>query len=245
LDVILADQVLQAALERRALTGILTLDGDIGTLIDLAQPRFVLDASASRACFQLAKADEGHFDPADPALRLPAELFWVEMIDFNMVSIPGGPRLGLLVQSETNRRRGFVRHVAQVKQRVSEYPAWTEFDLDHCLDSAEGGIELSMPPMWTAVRRRAVVHLDRNWRSFSLGRHSTPPSRDDIVDAVNHDVPLLLAFTTLLGTGAIGQNRPPNVAPLNRANTSGDDATLLDHIEIGLAGGQERAGETV
>ena len=222
---ILAEEVLQEAIERRALTGALSFDSDSAALIESAERRYVLDDGASTACFTLV--ENARFDPADKDLCLPQGNFWVEMTG-------GADRkdapVGLLVQGEGNGRSGFVRHFSRDGPRVIECRAWTEFDLDRVPGPEDGGLVLYSDGVehLAATLRHAVVHLDRLWDAPSRGRSESGSwTARHLADAVRLDLPTLLAFKMLLTDGSI----EPHPHPVDAVT----DANALEYTRVALA----------
>ena len=244
---LLADRVAQLAWEAEAFGGGDSIfDADLSTVMQIANPRYVLDGFAAKACANLVRTADGMFDPASELLRLPAESFWLEMLEESLEegAQSEGGRTGVLVQAEPSGRSGFIRHFCSKPNGLcQEFPAWTEFDFDqppepsvHCLQLAHGEFQ-----HLEGLLSHAVVHLDPHWKTTPIFGKALDQQalRQIIAESLWFDLPMIAAFSALLNSPGVAATRSSDLDRLNRARARRKRPPLLDHVEVRLVLGRE------
>ena len=223
-------------------------DVDLGQLgaarteLQEANPRFVLDPAASRACFDVVRRVTELFDPANPLLRMPSECFWVEAFEEADPREPAAraSRMGVLIKTDAAGRAGFARHFAESPDGTwQRLPAWTEFDFDHPPSprTANGFV----------IRHQTLSHLRPFLDHTTLHRD---PGRLDadtrsLAEQLWFDLPLVAAFAAILASPGLLDSKSPDLARLNKARSKRGAPALLDHVEVRLVLGSStgEAGE--
>ena len=215
------------------------------------QLRFVLDRAASRQCVEMLF--EADVLPAldEPLLRLPAERFWLEIY----TSLPDDPepavtgsRIGLLIETDFLGRKGNITcFPEQLDGSVRLCPGRVMFDLDNQLGALANGRDRfrlrhrDLDDM-SSVLNHVVMCLDPSWRAFA----KSAPGRthaEFLGSQAEHlwfALPMLLTFCALLNTGSILDQKPTELARLNKARIKRGRRPLLDHIEVSLRLGWQR-----
>lgn len=221
-------------------------------LVQEAALRYIVDGSASRQCFDLIRADLGLLDPANALLRLPAELFWLEWLCEASPGVPANHRLGALVQGTPDGRSGVILPVWQRDQRQAVMsPVRISFDLDRPLVPPTGA---------TSVRRLRHVSLPHLDGLFGHMLAEVDAERIDAwrrddrcgfdaavraeAEAVWFNLPFVLSFALLLDSRNAVEQRPADLARLNRARLRRGRPRLLDHIEVRLRIGTAASAAT-
>jgi hypothetical protein len=186
------------------------------------------------------------FDPSSDLIRMPAETFWVEMLQEaeREGGQPDGGRIGVLVHTEQDGRSGFIRHFMSRPDGIcSEFPAWTEFDFNKPPPRAANsyGFEHLELPHLAGLFAHARLHLDTAPTATGTRVPQIEPATlaSKIAKAVWFDLPLLVSFAALLNSPGIVGTRPSDLQRLNRARARRDRLPLLDHVEVQLVLGRQ------
>jgi hypothetical protein len=204
----------------------------------LANPRYVLDRFASQACGDLIRSADELFRYADPVIRMPAELFWMEAFQESDPMDRGKcSRVGVLVHAEPSGRSGYVRHfTGSPGGEWGRLPAWTEFDLDRRLSPRnDHSFRLSHGRLShiDEFLQHTMLHAEPGKLGFLQGTDRAHYLRR-LAEAAWFDVPLLAAFSALMASPGIVDAVPSNLVRLNRARAKNRKPPLLDHLEVRL-----------
>lgn len=211
-------------------------------LVQEATLRYIVDGSASRQCFDLVRADLGMLDPANALLRLPAELFWLEWLCEASPGTPANHRLGALVQSRPDGRSGVILPFWQRdKCEAVMSPVRISFDLDQPVPPPPGSFasrrlkHVSLPHL-DSLFAHMLAEVDVEWADAC--RRADPKGLPAAVraeaEAVWFNLPFVLSFALLLDSRGAVEQRPADIARLNRARLKRGRPALLDHIEVSL-----------
>jgi len=232
----LFDRILQGASTAGGSDGF-----DPGLVKDVAaaNPRYVLDRFASKACGDLIRSAHELFDASSPLVRMPAEFFWVEA--FQEGAGEGlderTSRIGILVECEPGGRRGWVRHFGEAYLGAcSQLPVWTEFDFDNVLkldDDHSFRLRHDSIAHVAEFLRHTRMRVDPGYlQAFPESRHQEVLR--NLAEAVWFDIPVVAAFAALLSSPGNVDMHPSDLSRLNRARGRRGRSPLLDHIEVRL-----------
>jgi hypothetical protein len=230
-----------------------SLDPALVDDIAAANPRYVLDRFASRACGDLIRDADELFDAASPLMRMPAETFWVEAFQEGSEANPGEAtgRIGILVDCDPTGRRGWVRHFSETLDGgCRKLPAWTEFDFDRVLQLDNGHsfrLQHDTIAHVTEFLRHTRIHVDPAYlRGVGENRHAQVLR--ELGEAIWFDIPIVASFAALLASPGLVDMHPSDLARLNRARVRRGRPALLDHIEVrmvlGSSGGATSDGSS-
>ena len=218
------------------------------TEIASASTRYVLDIEASNACGELVRTGDGLFELDSPLLRLPAEVFWVELFEECTAAGPGpNRRMGYLVQAKPGGRAGSVQPFAETDDGLTRsLPCEIRFDLDQEIKPAPGMYRFQHS------HNRCVAELLQHCRlvpdktAMALLRvkaGSTGTVLTELAEGTWFALPLLFAFVALLNSPQVVETQPSDLDRLNVARKRRGRLPLLDHVEVRLALGEgSRAG---
>lgn len=233
----LVDRVAQEPIAPRLRSA--ALPAPRAALLDLvadAGLRYILDEAASAACGTLLRAESDLFDLSSPLLRLPAELFWIELFleeDETRAAGAAPARLGMLVDAEPDGRRGTIHHVWE--DAVTGFqlvPAHIRFDLD--------APPRPVPGRSYSLRHAALPHISALLAHAVMEVHepappqSPLPSREYLAESLWFGLPAVLAFAALLNSPEIVETRGSDLSRLNAARLKRGRPPLLDHVEVRL-----------
>jgi hypothetical protein len=212
----------------------------------LANPRYVLDRLASKACGDLIRNADELFRYADPVMRVPGELFWLEAFqEADLMRRDKCGRVGVLVHAGPNGRSGYVHHFTGLPSGGwNRLPAWTEFDFDrplsprndHCFRLSHG--ELSHIDEFL---KHTMLHAEPDGLEILQGLDRSHYLRR-LGEAAWFDVPLMAAFAALMASPGMIDAVPSDLVRLNRARSRNRKPPLLDHLEVRLVLGAPRHG---
>ena len=203
-----------------------TLEGDL--------VRYILDIKSSQQCAELLRDAPAMFSPEDPFLRLPGERTWLEFFGDAHDDDASGKRqrFGALIEADASGRRGSIQTFYETRGVPLIDPGLMLIDLDSKADPSNG----------TRIRHDSLPHIDNllSHVSLQVDRQLVPQVLDQksvlrsIAQSTWFTVPIALAFTAMLNSGGILEERKSELQKINRARTKARKRPLLDHVEVSM-----------
>lgn len=206
--------------------------------------RYVLDDNVEAATQALIGEWPDLLRPEDPALRLPAEKFWLEWRDPPIAE--GRCRSGILVDASSDGRSGTLRSFWDDNEGADIAQVTVHLDLDTrsmASGSATSFALSRVQPARSDLDNHITLEFDEAWWAFFLqqGEAEARQAMVQSAEMVWRDVYRLLAFSRLLSMRLNMQEKFINRTKLNKARAKSKKRPLLDHIEISMELGHDRA----
>jgi hypothetical protein len=205
--------------------------------------RYILDRSVSDQCLELVLDEKSLVDFDGRLFRLPDRQLWIEWISDPPYSEAPNLRSGILVDCEENGRRGRIStFIEDLHGRAELIPANIIFDLDEEMAAPHGcdtifQLRHGAMPGLDRVFRHFLFDVDASWARFIKVQRGSQAAAaiHDLAESTWFGLPFLLAFSALLNTQGVLDQRSSNLARLNRARRRRGRTELLDHIEVGFS----------
>lgn len=244
----LLDQVVQACapVEIEDMAGRHRMTGCIerAPAVTACPLRWVLQPNVAQRCRDLLRTDREMLVPENMLLRAPAAQFWLEWMDW------GAGRTGLLVNADAEGRRGTVEVFWEHADREPDYAQGTlEFDFAEAIWDRRGEDRYAFEPEAHPLAPHLLLHVHREWlpHLFAKGPVEARRAIEQIACNTVSAAEMLFAFAALMLDRPEIDNRPADLAKLNRSRAAKGKPPLLDHLEVsfnllGLAAERRREG---
>ena len=211
--------------------------------------RYVVDPTASQQCAELIRTEPNLLLPESPFLRAPAEEFWMEWFETMEADcgLERRGRLAVLARCDCSGRRGsFSFFFEDGPSGISLSPLVLSYDLDGrpVAGSDQFGLVHGEFSHVDRLLRCAWLSFDTAWRA-ALETASAAQRRDFLVAQARSiwaALPMMLAFSVLLGSVTVVDQRPSALGKLNIRRQRRGERPLLDHIEVGMRLGESYTG---
>jgi hypothetical protein len=221
--------------------------------------RYVLNDALTAACTELAIAGGERLRGCLDLVRLPAERCWIEWNDtirarlFNAAGIPapgGAPacqRAGVLVEASADRRRAVLHSFwTDALEGVCLAQLETHVDLS-CAWPAPGAARSVLVGGFTRLTAADDTELERllecarcrfqpAWAGYYRDAQLAPAAAAQLLRGAAgiaaSGLPIVLAFSLLLGARQLLEQRRIDRRRLNRRRLARQHPPLLEHIEV-------------
>lgn len=234
---------------------------DFAGRIATCPQRFILGDELVAVCTDLALAQGDRLSACLDLIHLPARDLWVEWSDAardralaNLSATGGGARVergairaGALVSASPCGRRALLRTFwSDSHDALTLAPIETHLDLDRGWPAPstrvpvfEGGlisVDAAEEPAGDDLFDCLRFRFDEGWSAYYRCHTLNVEQRDALISAslaaVARDMPMILAFSLLLGARAALASRLVERTRLNRHRSAQHRPPLLDHVHV-------------
>jgi hypothetical protein len=220
--------------------------------------RYVLDDQLTGVCSELALADGDRLSACLDLIHIPAAEIWLEWDDCARGTILADPdvmpeksirnvRAGALISADRSGRCALLRTfwsdeidgpcLAPIETHLKLDGGWSAHE--HELDVFDGGLTRVIMPGndgLNALLECIRFRFDPQWAEYYRQVAASDADRTAVLRSslatVARDMPLILAFSLLLGTRNGLEARRVGWARLNRSRVRKRRPPLLDHLEV-------------
>ena len=200
-----------------------------------ATARYVLQQDVCDACSNVTGEWADLLTPANPRLRAPLTLFWIEW------SEAPGQEAGILVEAAADGRSGSLRLFWTGDAGVEVAQGEVLFDLDqplamHPRDGRRRFPLSGLPAELDFLQPHLALVFDEYWEDYfkasPLGALALSQAAAQCGANLCSDVIQALAFFALLGARVPLAEKPVERGRLNKARAKAGKPILLDHVQL-------------